>query len=207
MTVLSPVSPRLALMLGLTTALGLAGMSGGALAQTATPTAPAATTVPPAATPTIPSAASTTTPPEVPASGTTAPGTTAPGTAAPKHAYSRKGHGMAGYLASLHEQLKITPAEEPLWTTFANTMQENARALGEAYRQRRSQLPSMNAVADMTSFINLEQLRLDGLKKSSTAFTALYETMPSDQQKLADKLFLSDMPGGPHPRKNKAAKP
>ena len=30
----------------------------------------------------------------------------------------------------------------------------------------------MNALEDMSSFISLEQMRLDGLKKSSTAFAA-----------------------------------
>ena len=111
---------------------------------------------------------------------------------------------MAGYLAALQDELQIPPAEEPLWTTFTDTMKQNSRALGEAYRQRREQLPNMNAVADMNSFIDIEQMRLDGLKKSSDDFTALYKTMPPDQQKLADTIFLSDMPGGPH---RKAKKP
>lgn len=181
-------APSLALLLGIATAstLGLTGWSPAARAQTAS--APA-TTVPPAATPAVPPAASTTTPPEVSASGA--------------KAHKRSSHGMSGYLAALHEKLAITPAEEPLWSSFAGSMQDSAAQLGQAYRQRREQLPTMNALADMNSFIQIEQMRLDGLKRSSAAFAALYQTMPPDQQKVADMVFLSDMPGAPHHKSRK----
>ncbi len=184
-------APSLALLLGIatTSALGLTGWSVRACAQSAT--APA-TTVPPAATPAVPPALSTTAPAEVPASGTKA-----------HKRYSKASRGMGGYLASLHDELAITPTEEPLWSSFADSMKDSAAQLGQAYRQRREQLPSMNALADMNSFIQLEQMRLDGLKKSSAAFAALYQTMPPDQQKVADTVFLSDMPGAPHHKSRK----
>ncbi len=200
----SATPPSLALLFGLATAatLGAPGWSLDAHAQTAA--APAATvpaaTVPPAATPAVPPAAGTTAPPEVPAAGTqTKPDAqTSPGSKPHKGSTGHASRGMSGYLTLLHDELAITPAEEPLWTTFADSMRASAAQLGQAYRQRREQLPTMNALADMSSFINLEQMRLDGLKKSSTAFTALYQTMPPDQQKTADSVFLSDMPGAPH---------
>jgi hypothetical protein len=181
----------LALLLGIAGASSLIGWSERAQAQSAT--APA-TTVPPAATPAMPPAAST-------AAGTAAPPELpAPGSSAKPHkSYTRHAsRGMGGYLAALHDELAITPAEEPLWSTFASSMKDSAAQLGDAYRQRREQLPTMNALADMNSFIALEQMRLDGLKKSSAAFTALYQTMPPAQQKVADTVFLSDMPGAPH---------
>ncbi len=178
MKVSTPTAPSLALLLGIAT-LGLTGWSQGGHAQSVT--APA-TTVPPAASP-------------VP-----------PDQGGKRHkTYSHASHGMSGYLAALHDELAITPAEEPLWGSFADSMKASAEQLGQAYRQRREQLPTMNAVADMTSFIDLEQMRLDGLKKSAAAFTALYQTMPPDQQKVADTVFLSDMPGAPHHKKAKTA--
>jgi hypothetical protein len=181
-------APGLAVLLGIlaSPALALTGWSVSARAQTA---AAPATTVPPAATPAVPPAASTAAPPEVPAAGASAKS---------HKSYNHASRGMSGYLAALHEELAITPAEEPLWSTFAGSMKDSAAQLGQAYRQRREQLPTMNAIADMNSFIALEQMRLDGLKKSSAAFTALYQTMPPDQQKVADTVFLSDMPGAPH---------
>jgi periplasmic protein CpxP/Spy len=191
----SSTAPRLALLLGVASAsaLGLTGWSGGAAAQTA---AAPATSVPPAATPPVPPAATTNAaPPEVPAQGSQKP------TSA-----NRPSRGINAYLAVLHDELAITPAEETLWTGFADTLRESAGKLADAYRQRRDQLPGMNAIADMNSFIALEQLRLDGLKAASTAFQALYQTMPPAQQKVADTVFLSDMPGAPHRKKPKTDK-
>ena len=181
---LSPATaPSLALLLGIATAsaLGVTGWSLSARAQSAA--APAAT---------VPPAASTTTPPEIPEAA-----------AKPRKTSRHAGRGMSGYLAALHDELAITPSEEPLWTSFAGSMKDSAAQLGQAYRERRTQLPTMNALADMNSFIQLEQMRLDGLKKSSAAFAALYQTMPPDQQKVADTVFLSDMPGAPHRKKPK----
>ncbi|WP_419760454.1 Spy/CpxP family protein refolding chaperone [Acidisoma sp.] len=207
MTIRPKTLPGLALLLGIGAAstLGLTGWSPGAQAQSAT--APA-TTVPPAATPAVPSAATTTAPAEVPASGSTsgtpagaAGAAGAAGTDAGSKPHKIPDHasrGMSGYLAALHEELAITQTEEPLWEDFAASMKDSAAQLGQAYRQRREQLPTMNALADLNSFISLEQLRLEGLKKSAAAFTALYQTMPPAQQKVADTVFLSDMPGAPH---------
>ena len=170
----------------------LLGMGSAAFAQTTTPTAPAS--VPPAATPTVPPAVSTTTPAEVPAPGTKTTGD--------KTAHHRAaGGGVSAYLASLHDALQITPAEEPLWSSFAATMHDTSVTMGQGYRQRREQLPTQTAIENMQSFIGLEQARLDGLKKSSAAFAALYATMPADQQKIADTLFRTDMPGAPKRRK------
>jgi hypothetical protein len=178
-------------------ALALAiGLAGPAIAQTTTPAtpAPAATTVPPAATPAVPPAVSSTTPAEVAAPDTKS--------AKPEDKHHARGSGgMTAYLASLHDELAITPAEEPLWSTFASTMRDTSVTMGQGYRQRREQLGTQTALQNMDSFIALEQARLDGLKKSSAAFAALYNTMPADQQKIADTLFRTDMPGAPKRRK------
>lgn len=123
-----------------------------------------------------------------------APSASADKSGAPHHHGSQ---GLNTYLDTLHKDLKITPDEETQWTAFADTMRQNAAQLGQAYRTRRQQLPTMDATQDLSSFIQVEQLRLDGLKKSSDAFSALYAVMPADQKKVADAVFLSDLPGGP----------
>ncbi|GAB0118083.1 hypothetical protein Acid7E03_21550 [Acidisoma sp. 7E03] len=114
--------------------------------------------------------------------------------------------GLNAYLDKLHQDLKITADEEPLWVKFASTMRDNAAQLGDAYRARRDKLPTMTALDDMNSFIDVEQMRLDGMKRSSAAFADLYKAMPPDQQKVADKVFLADMPGGPHKGHKRPAK-
>jgi hypothetical protein len=114
---------------------------------------------------------------------------------------------LNNYLAQLHGSLRITAAEEPLWNSFAQVMRDDAYTLGQAYRGRREKLRSMTAIEDLDSYISVEQARLDGLKRTSAAFSALYAQMPPDQQKVADALFLEDLPGGPHHRaKGKAEK-
>ena len=133
----------------------------------------------------------TTPPAEVPAPDKTMP-------VKPMHHHGSRG--LNAYLDKLHADLKITAAEEPLWNTFAETMRDNAATLGQAYRTRRDKLPTMTALEDMNSFIEVEQMRLDGMKRNSAAFAELYKAMPADQQKVADTVFLSDLPGGPHKR-------
>lgn len=134
-------------------------------------------------------ATSPTTPAEVPAP------TKAPADQPMPHHGSR---GLNAYLDKLHADLKITADEEPLWVKFAATMRDNAAQLGQAYRDRRDKLPTMTALEDMNSFIDVEQMRLDGMKRSSAAFADLYKAMPAAQQKVADAIFLADLPGGPH---------
>jgi hypothetical protein len=188
----APASPRLVLALGLAAVCGLGPVHVITAAQ-AQSTTPATAS---------PSAASPTTPAEVPAPA--APSASADKSGAPHHHGSQA---LNTYLDTLHKDLKITPDEETQWTAFADTMRQNAAQLGQAYRTRRQQLPTMDATQDLSSFIQVEQLRLDGLKKSSDAFSALYAVMPADQKKVADAVFLSDLPGGPRhkgPAKAKA---
>lgn len=183
MTFTVPRSPRLALTLGLLTACGLGFGYGTPAAHAQSTSAPAAASPAAAAPAVVPAPADTS---AVPSSK--------PATPRPH----RGSQGMNRYLTALHQDLKITPDENPQWTAFADAMRANAAELGQAYRTRRQQLPTMNATEDLNSFVQVEQLRLDGLKKSADAFSALYAAMPADQKKVADEVFLSDLPGAPH---------
>ncbi|MCB8873691.1 Spy/CpxP family protein refolding chaperone [Acidisoma silvae] len=194
----APTAPRLALALGLAAACGLGPVISTAHAQS---TSQPATLSPGSAA--APAPTSPTTPAEVPAPSATPAATDK---ASPAHRHGSQA--LNTYLTALHKDLKITPDEEPQWTAFADTIRDNAAQLGQAYRARRQQLPTMDATQDLSSFIQVEQLRLDGLKKSSDAFNTLYAAMPADQKKVADGVFLSDLPGGPRhkgPAKAKAA--
>ena len=183
----------------------LVGMAGAAFAQASASSdssvpavpdaAPPAVTLPPAATLVVPSAASTTAdatvPPEVPQ-------------ATPRAKIAGHHHGsvaMNGYLQRLHDQLKVTPAQTPLWDNFADIMRDGAADTGQSYRERRAKLASFNAVEDMNNFVALEQQRLDTLKQSTTAFEALYAAMPPAQKTLADTVFRAELPGGPHAKR------
>ncbi len=93
-------------------------------------------------------------------------------------------------IAALHAALKITPAQEPAWEAVAQTMRENAAAIGKlasdsAARTRQG----MTAIDDIQSYQQLAQAQADELKRLQAAFTTLYEGMPDEQKKLADRVF------------------
>ncbi|RQR40947.1 MULTISPECIES: Spy/CpxP family protein refolding chaperone [unclassified Burkholderia] len=105
----------------------------------------------------------------------------------------------------LHDQLKITSAQEPQWKTFADTMRENGDTMGRLYRAR-MESHDVSAVDDMKQYAELAQANADGAKKLADAFAPLYERFPADQKALADTTFRSWLHhGGEHRGKGKAA--
>ncbi|MGU7774959.1 Spy/CpxP family protein refolding chaperone [Burkholderia sp. MR1-5-21] len=105
----------------------------------------------------------------------------------------------------LHNQLKITPAQEPQWKTFADTMRENGDTMGRLYRAR-MESRNASAIDDMKQYAELAQANADGAKKLADAFEPLYASFPADQKALADTTFRSWMhQGGEHRGKGKAA--
>lgn len=104
----------------------------------------------------------------------------------------------------LHDQLKITSAQEPQWKTFADTMRENGETMGRLYRTR-MESHNVSAVDDMKQYAELAQANADGAKKLADAFAPLYESFPADQKALADTTFRSWLHhGGEHRGKGKA---
>ncbi|KUY54160.1 Spy/CpxP family protein refolding chaperone [Burkholderia sp. RF2-non_BP3] len=104
----------------------------------------------------------------------------------------------------LHDQLKITSAQEPQWKTFAETMRENGDTMGRLYRTR-MESQNVSAVDDMKQYAELAQANADGAKKLADAFAPLYESFPADQKALADTTFRSWLHhGGEHRGKGKA---
>ncbi len=90
---------------------------------------------------------------------------------------------------TLHAELKITPAEEPDWRNVAQTMRDNAAAMGKLVAEKSSQ--RMTAVENLQSYEQFAEAHVDGLKKLTAAFETLYDAMPETQKKLADQVFES----------------
>ncbi|RQS20125.1 Spy/CpxP family protein refolding chaperone [Burkholderia sp. Bp8998] len=104
----------------------------------------------------------------------------------------------------LHDQLKITSAQEPQWKTFADTMRENGDTMGRLYRTR-MESHNVSAVDDMKQYAELAQANADGAKKLADAFAPLYASFPADQKALADTTFRSWLHhGGEHRGAGKA---
>lgn len=92
-------------------------------------------------------------------------------------------------IKSLHDQLKITSAEEPQWNAVAQAMRDNAKNAGALIADRAKKTKSMTAIEDLHSYRAILQAHLDGIDKLTTAFEALYASMPDTQKKIADTVF------------------
>lgn len=112
------------------------------------------------------------------------PAVTATGAAAPVKANDR----VEQHIKQLHDQLKITPDEEQQWSVVAQTMRDNAMQI-DGLIAKREQRDTMTALDDLDSYAQLTQANSDGVKKLAAVFAPLYNAMPDDQKRNADKVF------------------
>jgi hypothetical protein len=95
-------------------------------------------------------------------------------------------------IASLHQRLQITPAQEAQFNALANVMRQNARAEASA-----PQPPPANAgaVESLRAEIQYDEMELAGMKRFLPALEALYATLSPAQRQTADAI-LRQGPGG-----------
>lgn len=89
----------------------------------------------------------------------------------------------------LHDRLRITAAQEPLWGNLAQVMRENADAVAPLIKERVQIAQRGNAIDILNSYNNLGQAQLEGLDRFIEAFRALYEQLSDQQKKIADSVF------------------
>ncbi len=93
-------------------------------------------------------------------------------------------------IATLHAELKITPAEESDWQAVAQTMRDNAAAMQKLASDKTSQpADRMTAIDDLQTYQAFAQAHVDNLKKLTASFQTLYSAMPDTQKKIADQVF------------------
>lgn len=92
-------------------------------------------------------------------------------------------------IAYLHAQLKITPAQEAQWKTFADVMRANGQNMGRLYRQRAQAEQTQSALDNMKQYALLAQAHADDMKQLVDAFEPLYDSMSPEQKKVADTTF------------------
>ncbi len=96
---------------------------------------------------------------------------------------------LAARIKYLHERLHITPAQEPLWANLAQVMRENAKSVAPLLKERFQTAKSGNAINSLSTYEKLGEAQLDGLKKFTAAFQALYVSLTDYQKKIADSVF------------------
>ena len=95
-------------------------------------------------------------------------------------------------IASLHQRLQITPAQEAQFTALANVMRQNARAEASAPQ---APPPNGSAVDYLRAEIQYDEMELAGLKRFLPALEALYATLSPMQKQAANAIFREG-PGG-----------
>jgi Spy/CpxP family protein refolding chaperone len=126
------------------------------------------------------------------------PPATSSGAAAP--AVKPATNSVEARIKSLHDQLKITSAEEPQWDAVAQAMRDSANNTATLITDRAKQAKSMTAIDDLHSYRAILQSHVDGIDKLTSAFETLYASMPDAQKKNADAVF------GRRPARAKSAK-
>ena len=101
-------------------------------------------------------------------------------------------------IVSLKAALKITPDQEPKWTSVAQAMRDNASKMEKLVATKRAIPPEKTtAVDDLKTYQEFTEARLDGLKHLTSAFKSLYDSMTPEQKKNADTVFEKYTPPRP----------
>ena len=104
------------------------------------------------------------------------------------------GRHVEGRLAFLKTELKITPAQEPLWDTLAQTLRANARTMAGMMpmggMMAQGEVPSLPERLDRQE--RFLAARLDALRAMQAAVAPLYAALSDAQKRTADELV-----GGP----------
>jgi protein CpxP len=89
----------------------------------------------------------------------------------------------------LHDRLRITPEQEPLWDTVAQTMRDNAQDIVPLLRERLRAKTSGTALDVLHAYEALGENQQDSLKKFIAAFDPLYASLSESQRKIADAIL------------------
>lgn len=93
------------------------------------------------------------------------------------------------HIKHLHNDLRITAAEEPQWSSVAKTMRENAGEIDRAIDKRDSILSTATAVDNLESYADVVQAHAEAVKRLAVTFAPLYAEMSDSQKKMADEFF------------------
>lgn len=93
------------------------------------------------------------------------------------------------HIKELHDRLKITTAQEPLWEAVASMMRSNDEKIDALSEERHDRAGTMTAVEDLRSFATIAEAHAAGTRSFIPAFEALYQAMPAEQQVHADRVF------------------
>jgi hypothetical protein len=96
---------------------------------------------------------------------------------------------VEGRLAFLKTELKVTPAQEPQWTKFADAY----RSVAQSTKGMDSHMGMMGGDAPLPERLTLYEqhltARIDAVRTIKAAVEPLYAVLSADQKKVADELM------------------
>jgi hypothetical protein len=99
------------------------------------------------------------------------------------------GQRVAGQIAYLKAELKITPAQESLWSPVAQAMRDNAQALDQAILRARQEKKPLDAVQRIALRESFAKTRSENEARFLASFKPLYAALSPAQQQAANELF------------------
>ncbi len=100
---------------------------------------------------------------------------------------------VEGRIAFLKTELKITDAQSQQWNGFADVLRANAKAMMTMHDQMMHDGATASAPEQAEHAIKMLSARLDALKATAAAETALYAVLSDAQKKTADELLSPSM--------------
>jgi len=110
----------------------------------------------------------------------------------PAHRHTQRmlpGQRVAGQIAYLKAELKITPAQDSLWTPVAQAMRDNAQALDQAILRARQEKKPLDAVQRISLRESFAKTRSENEARFLASFKPLYAALSPAQQQAANELF------------------
>jgi periplasmic protein CpxP/Spy len=105
-------------------------------------------------------------------------------------AWMMPGQMVAGRIAFLKAELKITPAQEAQWQPFAAAMSQNAQALDQVIATARQHRGAAGSAVDrMETRVQFARVRADNAARLASAFRPLYASLSPEQQQMANALM------------------
>jgi periplasmic protein CpxP/Spy len=113
-------------------------------------------------------------------------------TQTPAHRHMQRmlpGQRVAGKIAYLKAELKITPAQESLWAPVAQAMRDNAQALDQAILRARQEKKPLDAVQRISLREDFAKTRSENEARFLASFKPLYAALSPAQQQVANEMF------------------
>jgi hypothetical protein len=100
---------------------------------------------------------------------------------------------IEGEIAFYRTELKITDAQAPQWTAFADALRTNAGKLRQAMMQARGAQGPVTAPEQLERRIAMLSELQDAMQTMLAAAKPLYAALGDDQKKVADELMAEHM--------------